>query len=166
MGLPMAPVTQERARVGWPKRFRWTHTQGNRSSFYAGQSILVRFQMITDDAINQPGIAIDDVRIPEIGYVSDFELDDGGWEAEGWIRMDNVLPQQAWVTLSAGLGHTGPAQRGFYPNRPVAGAGQRSMDGQHRSRGGISHVGHFTFCPGYDRTYALHTHGRDELTYG
>ena len=66
---------------------------------YAGQSILVRFQMITDDAINQPGIAIDDVRIPEIGYVSDFELDDGGWEAEGWIRMDNVLPQQAWVTL-------------------------------------------------------------------
>ncbi len=66
---------------------------------YAGQSILVRFQMITDDAINQPGIALDDVRIPQIAYYSDFEADGGGWEPEGWIRMDNVLPQQAWVAL-------------------------------------------------------------------
>jgi hypothetical protein len=64
---------------------------------YAGQSILVRFEMITDDAISQPGIAIDDVRIPEIGYNSDFEADGGGWEARGWVRIDNVLPQQVWV---------------------------------------------------------------------
>lgn len=66
---------------------------------YAGEVIQVRFEMITDDAINQPGIAIDDVRIPEIDYRSDFEADDGGWIAEGWLRMDNRLPQRAWVQV-------------------------------------------------------------------
>jgi hypothetical protein len=64
---------------------------------YAGQEILLRFEMITDDAIVQPGMAVDDVRIPEIGYSSDFESGDGGWQPEGWIMIDNVLPQQTWV---------------------------------------------------------------------
>ncbi|RMF77021.1 MAG: hypothetical protein D6737_18960 [Chloroflexi bacterium] len=65
---------------------------------YAGQEILVRFELISDDAVNQPGIAIDDVAIPEIDYFNDFEsTDDDGWQAEGWVRIDNVLPQQAWV---------------------------------------------------------------------
>jgi hypothetical protein len=66
---------------------------------YAGQHIRIRFQVITDDAINQPGMALDDIHLPQIGYSSDFEVDDGGWQAEGWVRIDNVLPQQAWVML-------------------------------------------------------------------
>jgi hypothetical protein len=66
---------------------------------YAGQSILVRFEMITDDGINQPGMAIDDVAIPEIGYASDFETDDGGWEASGWLITDNRLPQELWLQV-------------------------------------------------------------------
>jgi hypothetical protein len=64
---------------------------------FAGEEILLRFEMITDQATLQPGMAIDDVRIPEINYFSDFEADDGGWVAAGWIRSDNVLPQQVWV---------------------------------------------------------------------
>lgn len=64
---------------------------------YAGQEIALRFEMVTDDAVNLHGLAIDDVTIPEIGYASDFEADDGGWQAAGWLRMDNILPQQAWV---------------------------------------------------------------------
>lgn len=64
---------------------------------YAGRPVLVRFEMITDDAINQPGMALDDVNIPEIGYSSGFESDGGGWLAEGWLRVDNRLPQRAWV---------------------------------------------------------------------
>ncbi|MBI5671654.1 MAG: immune inhibitor A [Chloroflexi bacterium] len=71
---------------------------------YAGKSILLRFEMITDDAISQPGLAIDDIRIPEIGYSSDLETDGGGWDAQGWIRVDNRLPQQAWVQA---VQHTG-----------------------------------------------------------
>lgn len=66
---------------------------------YVGGEVLVRFEMITDDAVNQPGIAIDDLSIPEIGYSSDFENGTDGWEAEGWVLIDNRLPQQAWVQV-------------------------------------------------------------------
>jgi hypothetical protein len=71
---------------------------------YAGQEILLRFEMITDDATTQPGMVIDDVRIPEIGYAADFEADAGGWEAQGWILTDNRLPQQAWVQIIQQIG--------------------------------------------------------------
>ncbi|MBL8119012.1 MAG: immune inhibitor A, partial [Anaerolineae bacterium] len=64
---------------------------------YAGRSILLRFEMITDEAKNQPGVTLDDVRIPEIGYATDFENEDDGWIAEGWVRTDNRLPQRTWV---------------------------------------------------------------------
>jgi immune inhibitor A len=33
------------------------------------------------------------VAVPEIGYFADFESDEGGWEAAGWARIRNVLPQ-------------------------------------------------------------------------
>lgn len=67
---------------------------------YAGKQILVRFEMITDDAVTRPGVALDDVSIPEIGYSDDFENDDGGWQAEGWLWIDNRLPQNGWVQVA------------------------------------------------------------------
>ncbi|MBN1284583.1 MAG: immune inhibitor A [Anaerolineae bacterium] len=66
---------------------------------YAGQEILVRFEYVTDDATLQHGIAIDDIVIPEIGYSEDFESDDGGWESAGWVRHNNVLPQDFVVQM-------------------------------------------------------------------
>ena len=66
---------------------------------YAGEEVLIRFEMITDDAVNRPGFALDDVAIPEIGYFSDFEEDGGGWEAAGFVRHANVLPQRWLVQL-------------------------------------------------------------------
>lgn len=66
---------------------------------YAGREILLRFEYVTDDAVNRPGFALDDLSIPEIGYSSDFEADDGGWSARGFIRHANVLPQQWLVQL-------------------------------------------------------------------
>ncbi len=78
---------------------------------YAGKKIQIRFEVITDDAVNQPGMAVDDVSIPEIGYSSDFESGDGGWAAKGWLRIDNVLPQQVWVQAVQQIGeHIKPAR--------------------------------------------------------
>jgi hypothetical protein len=71
---------------------------------YAGQEIWLRFEMITDDATTQPGMVIDDVRIPEIDYASDFETDGGGWEAAGWVWTDNMLAQQVWVQAVQQIG--------------------------------------------------------------
>jgi immune inhibitor A len=63
---------------------------------FAGRQVLVRFEYVTDDAVNYPGILIDDVSVPEIGYHEDFEAGDGGWQAEGFLRTDNRLPQR-WL---------------------------------------------------------------------
>lgn len=71
---------------------------------YAGQNILVRFEVIHDEGIVQPGMALDDISIPEIGYSSDFETDGGGWLAEGWLRTDNRLPQGVWVQVAQRTG--------------------------------------------------------------
>ncbi len=65
---------------------------------YAGQQILLRFEYITDDAYNSPGFCVDDISIPELGYHYDAE-DDDGWEALGFIRTDNTLPQRYLVQL-------------------------------------------------------------------
>lgn len=61
-------------------------------SAYAGQSVLLRFEYITDDATIENGFLLDDVSIPEINFFDDFEQD-SGWEAEGWVRIQNVVSQ-------------------------------------------------------------------------
>ena len=68
-------------------------------SAYTGQEVLIRFEYITDDAVNRPGFVLDDVAIPEVGYFSDFEEDGEEWEPAGFIRHGNVLPQRWRVQL-------------------------------------------------------------------
>jgi immune inhibitor A len=62
-------------------------------SAYAGKKVLLRFEYITDAAVNGEGLVLDDLSIPEIGYTTDLETDDGGWQADGFVRIQNVLPQ-------------------------------------------------------------------------
>lgn len=62
-------------------------------SQFAGQEVLLRFEYVTDAAVNGEGFLLDDISIPEVGYETDFEADDGGWTSEGWARIQNVLPQ-------------------------------------------------------------------------
>jgi hypothetical protein len=79
---------------------------------YAGEQILVRFEMITDDSVTRHGMALDDVSIPEIGYNADFEQDDGGWQAEGWLWTDNRLPESGWLQVAQMVdGETADVQR-------------------------------------------------------
>ncbi|MFQ5945003.1 MAG: hypothetical protein ACE5NC_01980 [Anaerolineae bacterium] len=65
---------------------------------YAGGEVWVRFEMVTDDAYNDPGLAVDDISIPEIGYFDDAEAC-AGWEAEGFVCINNILPQRWAVQL-------------------------------------------------------------------
>jgi len=76
----------------------WIQERVNLSA-YAGQEVLIRFEYVTDDAVNRPGFILDDIAIPEIGYFSDFEEDGDGWESAGFIRHANVLPQRWLVQL-------------------------------------------------------------------
>jgi immune inhibitor A len=68
-------------------------------SDYAGKKVLLRFEYVTDAAVNGEGFLLDDVSVPEIGYFSDFESDDGGWVAAGFARIQNILPQTYQVSL-------------------------------------------------------------------
>jgi hypothetical protein len=79
-------------------------------SRYAGDQIWIRFDYITDAAVHGEGFLLDDVSIPEIGYWTGFEDDDGGWIGEGFVRVDNSLPQ----TYRLALIHMGPEPRVEY----------------------------------------------------
>jgi hypothetical protein len=78
---------------GGGEKPRWVKETVDLTPF-AGRRIQVRWEMITDDGYNAPGLAIDDIAVPEIGYFEDFERDNGGWQARGFVRIDNVLPQR------------------------------------------------------------------------
>jgi hypothetical protein len=76
----------------------WIQEQVDLSD-YAGKKIWLRFEYITDAALNGEGLLLDDVRIDAINYTADFESDDGGWEARGFVRVNNVLPQTFRLAL-------------------------------------------------------------------
>jgi hypothetical protein len=68
-------------------------------SDYAGKEIQLRFEYITDAAVNGEGFLLDDVSVPAIDYFSDFETDLGGWIPDGWVRIQNRLPQTFELSL-------------------------------------------------------------------
>jgi len=68
-------------------------------SAYAGKQVELRFEYVTDDATNGEGLLLDDIAIPEINYDTDFETDDGGWIGEGFVRIENQLPQKFRLAL-------------------------------------------------------------------
>ena len=67
-------------------------------SAYAGKRVLVRFEYVTDEGYNRPGFAVDDFRVPEIGYSDDAEADNG-WVTQGFVRIGSKMPQQWLVAL-------------------------------------------------------------------
>ena len=71
---------------------RWIQESVDLSQ-YAGQEVQLRFEYVTDAAVNGEGFMVDDIAIPQMNYFADFEVDDGGWEAAGFVRIQNVLAQ-------------------------------------------------------------------------
>jgi hypothetical protein len=119
-------------------------------SVYAGQRILIRFEYVTDDAINHPGWAIDDISIPELGYQDDVEGGDDGWLAEGFVQTNSFVPQGYLVQLitfgrrgskrplapatgrrrSRGVAHLRPGQRHHRAGRLLLSFGKRVTHGR------------------------------------
>jgi len=76
----------------------WIHELIDLSQ-YAGDTVQIRFEYITDAVLNGHGFLFDDFRIDAIGYFADFEDNDGGWFSEGWARIQNHLPQTFSLSL-------------------------------------------------------------------
>ena len=68
-------------------------------SQFAGQTVQIRFEYVTDAALNGEGFLLDDVQIDAINYQSDFEADEGGWIPAGFVRVENALPQTYRLSL-------------------------------------------------------------------
>jgi hypothetical protein len=83
----------------------WIEEQVDLSAF-AGEQVQIRFEYVTDAAVNGEGMLLDDVAIPEVGYFSNFEDDTGGWQADGWVRIQNVIPQTYNLALIQSGDHT------------------------------------------------------------
>ena len=64
-------------------------------SAYSGRRVLMRFQYVTDDAINGPGLCVRGVSIPEAG-LSDLKE---GWDAAGFVLTDNKVKQEYIVQV-------------------------------------------------------------------
>jgi bacillopeptidase F (M6 metalloprotease family) len=64
-------------------------------SDYAGSEVMIRFEYVTDDAASLTGFAIDNIAVEEAGFADDVE-DDGGWDAEGFVRVERPL-EQRWA---------------------------------------------------------------------
>lgn len=68
-------------------------------SQYAGKKIQVRFEYVTDAGVLGEGFLLDNVSVDAINYQSDFEADDGGWQANGFSRVENIIPQTYRLSL-------------------------------------------------------------------
>ena len=77
---------------GGGKSGEWVRERMDLSEYAGMESVLVRFEYITDDGVNIGGIVIDNISVPEIGFTDDAETD-GDWVANGFHRIDNRLPQ-------------------------------------------------------------------------
>ena len=77
---------------------------------YVGKVILLRFEYVTDDAINSVGLLVDDLSISGIGFSDDAETD-GDWEALGFFRTDGILPQYFIVQLVRYVGGLASVER-------------------------------------------------------
>jgi len=89
------------ASYGWAytgQSNEWKQEEVDLSQF-AGQKVQLRFEYVTDAEINGGALLLDDMRVDAINYASDFETDDGGWSANGFVRVENVLPQTYRLSL-------------------------------------------------------------------
>jgi len=84
---------------GWNGQTNGWVTEEVDLSQFAGQTVQIRFEYITDAALNGEGFLLDHILIDAIHYQEDFETGDGGWEAAGFVRVENTLPQTYRLTL-------------------------------------------------------------------
>ena len=73
---------------------------------FAGKEVLLRFEYVTDDAVNKPGVLLDNIAIQELGYLDDGEKGRAGWDAAGWVLTDNTLTQR-WLVQLLEVGRNG-----------------------------------------------------------
>jgi immune inhibitor A len=68
-------------------------------SSYAGKMVFLEFEYVTDAAVNGEGFFLDDVKVEAVDFFDDFEEFNNEWIPEGFVRIDNAIPQIMGVTI-------------------------------------------------------------------
>jgi bacillopeptidase F (M6 metalloprotease family) len=76
----------------------WVEDQIDLTRF-AGEVIQIRFEYITNNALAGPGVVLDDIQVPELGLLDTVETLDAGWQADGFLRTQQMVEQYWSVTL-------------------------------------------------------------------
>ncbi len=84
---------------GWNGSSQAWITESVDLSRFVGSVVNIRFDYVTDAAVNGKGMALDDFRLDAINYASDLEEDGGGWQSAGFVRLGNTLPQSYALRL-------------------------------------------------------------------
>ncbi len=84
-------------KSGGGRNARWVQEEIDLSD-YAGGEVVVRFEYVTDQAVHAEGLLLDDLRLEARDFFDDAESD-AGWQAEGFFRTDNRVPQTYGVRL-------------------------------------------------------------------
>ncbi len=92
---------------------QWIQQQVDLSA-YAGKTVLVRFEYVTDGALSLNGMAVDDISIP--GVLQDDAETDNGWQADGFVRSTNVVAQKFIVQLLRFTAQGATVERRFVEN--------------------------------------------------
>jgi immune inhibitor A len=66
---------------------------------FTGKTAILRFEVLTDLAINSGGFAIDRISIPELDFVMDPDTHSDMWSADGFVETGRLLPQSWKVIL-------------------------------------------------------------------
>jgi len=95
-------------RSGGAARPTWIEESTDLSP-YAGGPVWLRFSYVTDDAVLNEGIVLDDIRVDSLGYLDGAESTTIDWDLAGWARVGGLLPQ-TWalqvVQWTQGLAET------------------------------------------------------------
>ena len=78
-------------------------------SRYAGREIILRFEYISLPGHENPGLVLDNIAIPQLGYLDDAE-DDPDWTLAGWQQTDNRARQNFLLQVISTGGQSSPAR--------------------------------------------------------
>lgn len=86
------------AESGGGDTAKWINEEVDLSQ-YAGKSVQLRFEYVTDEGVNGEGLLLDDLSIPAVNYSADFEDGEDGWDGAGFVRIENMLAQTYRIDL-------------------------------------------------------------------
>ena len=87
---------------GWTGKSNGWKVESFDLSSYAGKNVIIRFDMITDQALSAQGALIDDIRIDAINFLDEGQPLHPEWTASGFVRLDNRLPQNYTIVSVTG----------------------------------------------------------------